>query len=636
MTRSHLLLGASALVAASLSLAGASQAAVTSQVYGGGSSLIGPYLRVVADCYGNPTDLVVQGSYPYTSGESFITLSPFNFAGVGAAAKGAQNCATTHTDPTVQINFINSGSGNGELGVITHDIGVDVGLTTDGATGHEQYPSIQFGAGDYGLGHSEIAIYNGGGTLAQGTGASSGNAVTILAPGSATTPSGLTYANPLALYGNFIQFPISIDAVAIAYSPIYKVANSSVTNVTTNYKFNVKVKNKDGSGGLRMTMPIVCAIFNGAITNWNDPALKYLNGGVSLADPTDPQAASFSVPIQLDGRADSSGTTSIFYRAMAAQCGSTTTPTVLTLATSATATESVTYTNHYLPAGGKKLPSGLIGSAAGQFHTFTGTTAVATAVGAIASPAAGGTVIHGDLTYIGTDYVLPEATAAVGGVNNYGLNVVDIKYNTAAFIEPTAATALKAFTGILPPQSTASGAYSATVTANGLRANPEDWAEPISTTISTLGGVTLATPVATPLAAPSAAGAYPLVGTTNAFLNTCYTTSNAPVIKAFFTNYLTNPLITNATAGILPKAGFGVLPTAWLTAINQTFFNTVASTKTVQNTDSLQLNVLAAGTTGQTARAAVPANPKATPPTAAVTAIYATSNTQCAAVKTGA
>jgi ABC-type phosphate transport system substrate-binding protein len=655
MTKSRLLTGASALVAASLSLAGIAQAdtgTATSQVYGGGSTLIGPYLRVVGDCFGEQADLVVQGTNQaspplYPTGESFITLTPFSFPGVGANHTKSQNCATTQAFPTYQINYINSGSGNGQLGVFTHDLTNDVGVTTDGNNGHQQYPGIQYGAGDYAVAFQNVVntsgtitytngdayIYTNGGALSQKTGNSA--VVTLLAPGDMTPPTGFTYTNPTTLYGNFIQIPVSIDAVAIAYSPVYAVANPSGTQ-TIEYSFNVKTVNTDGSGGLRLSLPVLCAIMNGAITNWNDPAIKYLNGNTSLESLSDPTpAASWSVPIQLDGRADSSGTTSIFYRALAAQCPAT---GPLTVKTGTSTTETLNgYTQNYSPNGGKKLPTALIGSGAGQFATFTGSTAVASAIGTLPTPTAGQYLTHGNLGYIGTDYVLPEANNAVGGVNNYGLNVVDISKNApgyTTFIEPTSTSALAAFgsgaTAILPPQSTAAGAYTTTAIAansHGLRNQPGDWAEPITTQYTyTCGSSTTGAcatplsngqsqPVNTPLANPAAATAYPLVGTTNAFLNTCYAqgtngstgganvASNQAVLKAFFQYYYGfntayPDTVDYAATGLLAKAGFGILPTAWRTAIYDTFFAPTTTTKTVVGTDSLNLAIETAGYAG--------------------------------------
>jgi hypothetical protein len=62
MKKTTLLMGASALVAASLGLTGGASAQVTAQVYGGGGSLIAPTLRQALDCYANPTGLVIENS----------------------------------------------------------------------------------------------------------------------------------------------------------------------------------------------------------------------------------------------------------------------------------------------------------------------------------------------------------------------------------------------------------------------------------------------------------------------------------------------------------------------------------------------------------------------------------------------
>jgi phosphate transport system substrate-binding protein len=607
MTMKSLLMGASALAGAALAVAGGAQAQVTTQIYGGGSTLIAPYLRQAADCWGNPTDLVNQGTFPYGAGsESFTTVTPFNYPGFGATAKQAQNCATTHTSASVQINYIGSGSGNGELGVVTKDETNTIGVTTDGAAGHEQYPagSIQFGAGDYGLSASEVSAANNGGPLAQKlAGNVNGSKLVSILPDT-TNPN--QYPNGLANYGAFIQVPISIDPVAIAYSSVYKV-KTDASDTPTYYKFNIHKKNADGSGGLLLDVPTVCAIFNGKITNWNDPALTKLNGGVSLKDTTDPDA--FSVPIEMVGRSDSSGTTSIFYRAMAAQCGQG-------AVTYTEAGDSYSYTNAYLPAGGKTLPltsgqvylktapdngpdSGVT-PVLGQFTIATGTSAVAKYLAFTYLPPASSTYVQGRITYIGTDVVLPAVLTT--GANTYNLNVANIEPAPGKpGIEPTAANALKAFgagaNALLPPQSTTGGVYAPTgAAANsfGLRSHAEDWVEPISTTVSYEGG----TPVNTPLADPNhniplVTTAYPFVGTTQLFLDTCYAGATvAPAIKSFLNFYENGDLVNDAKAGLLVKAGLAPLPKAWVIAIYNTFAVPTKTTATKPGTDALNLNIL--------------------------------------------
>ena len=111
MSKLNLLMGASALVAAAAGLAAPASAAGTSQVYGGGSSLIAPYLREAEDCYGKPTPLVVKGvdlTHP-----TYLPTNTFNYTGTPP-----QNCATTHVNPKFQLNYISTGSGTGLKGLV--------------------------------------------------------------------------------------------------------------------------------------------------------------------------------------------------------------------------------------------------------------------------------------------------------------------------------------------------------------------------------------------------------------------------------------------------------------------------------------------------------------------------------------
>jgi phosphate transport system substrate-binding protein len=598
MTKSKLLLGASALIA--LAVAGGAHA--TTEVFGGGSTLIGPYLRQVEDCYGSPTDLVVQGSAaktttPYAAGESFITANPFFYGGTAPF-----NCGTSHVDTSVQFNYLNAGSGNGELGVFTHDITTDVGLTTDGVGSHIQYTSVQYGMGDYGIGASEVNVYNSGsttgtpppigvaGTLSQTAG--NGAAVHVYGPGdtkalAAPTVTDVYYHNPHDQYGAFIQFPISVDPVAVAYAPVYKAVADAAGHVTQ-YSFHIKKPNKDASGGLLLDMATLCGIFNGQITLWSDPALTALNGGLSLKATNDAGPEFATLKINLFGRADSSGTTSILYRALAAQCNPT--------------SSGYAGANNYAAGGGKKLPSALLsGGATPIFTTATGSSAVATLIGNLVPPAPSSTALYGNMGYLGTDYVLPAVLST--GANTYGINVADIKplSTSTVGLEPTEKTAVAAFgkstNALLPPQSSSSGVYTITPPADskGLRSHPEDWAEPISTTVSYEGGAAVPTPLADPNHnVTGVVAAYPLVGTTNAFLNTCYADATVTAkLAALFNYYETTKVVNDTSAlhpGVLVKAGLAPLPKAWTVAINATF---ITPQKT---TAALNLNILQAGT----------------------------------------
>jgi len=594
MTKSKLLMGASALIIASLGLADAAQA--LTQVEGAGSTLIGPYIRQVFDCYGSPTPLVYQGtaaaSPPYYppgsetfSGSALNTggstplpaITPFNYLGTAPF-----NCNTQHVDTTVQFNYANTGSGNGQLYSMTHDEVTDVGTTTEAGAPPSTvaYGGGQFGMGDFGIGAADVAAYTSGGVLTQKDAGK--NLVTIPAGGNAPH------------YGNFIQFPVSIDPVTIAYAPVYGESEDAAGHVTF-LSLRVKKPNKDGSGGLLLDIPTVCAIMNGQITNLADPALTAANGGTQLADLNDPnKGSSWSVPITLVGRKDGSGTTSILYRAMAAQCGQGT-------ITYTEGGDNYVYTNQFGPGGGKNLPTSV------PFLLETGSGGVANQLGKAIVPGGPGTTVYqAQIGYIGTDYVLPAVLHT--GQNNFGLNVADvIPLGATVGIEPTAATALKAFgsltTAILPPQTVAGGSGNFTTTtiaatSHGTRAAPQDWAEPIGISITYSDGFTGPTPLADPDTYLGIKTAYPLVGTTQMFLNTCYNDATVTKDLIAFLEYLEDAKLVNDTSalhfGVLESAGLAPLPAAWNNAIENTFVTVVKTGSFATN--KLNLNIAQAGT----------------------------------------
>jgi phosphate transport system substrate-binding protein len=540
MTKSKLLMGASALVAASLAFAGSASAVTPASDYGTGSSLVAPYLNEIENCFGPKEPLDIQGSSPTVPGTQEGPLT--------SAACLAQHQAT------YTFHYMSSSSGFGQAAVFTNSP-TFAGETISGA----DYPTLEYGAGDYALAGSDVGIYDNGGCA--GSGASAFN-VANQSGGNVGACTGTLFPNPLKTYGPVIQVPDLVTAVAFTYNPVFMAVNNAGTVTTSS--FNVKVKNKDGSGGLLIDIPTMCGIFNGTITDWNAPQLTALNGKTSLT-------GGVSLPIELVGRSDSSGTTSIFYRAMAAQCGGA----------------------NYLAAGGKTLPPGLLSGnvwpgapagtepvVAGKFTTTKGSGNIAAYLGSFdlaAEAMAGGpgtTVTQGKLAYIGPDYVLPAVVNTMA--DPYSLNVVnlEVKYGTSIKkLEPTAANALLAFGKILPPQTTTLGVYSAGDTANGQRVAPQDWAEPISTMETLSTGVTQPTPLAIPTAG------YPVTGTSNLFLYQCYkTAAQGTAMQQFVDYYYTN----GVTKKTLNAAGLAALPAAWDKAIVDAFF---------KNTDALNLSI---------------------------------------------
>jgi ABC-type phosphate transport system substrate-binding protein len=547
MTKLKLMMGTSVLIA--VAYAGAANAQVS--VYGGGSTLIAPYARQAEDCYGTDQDLLFKtGS---ATAPTTQDVNDFNYINASNPAKDF-NCATTHVNGTVTLWYNGTGSGTGIDAIFTND---PTQYGPFDASGHF-WPKVHYGHSDTALVTADVNVYNNGGVE---------RGKTYVAPG--VTPGPGQFKNPSQYFGPLVQFPVLVAPVALAYAPVYKkVRDPAGSGTVLEYKFKLKTPRADGSGGLRVDQSTYCAIFNGRITNWNDAALKTLNGNVSLADPTDPQKGTFSVPLQIVGRSDGSGTTFIFTRALTAQCGAFG-PNVYTGAAS------------NLPAGisgptwDKTTPNNPVGGETlGKFTLAAGSDGVAKYLdfsdsvgdpnGSAVQPGPnpGDTVVRGRMGYIGVDYVLPYTTST--GANAYGLNSATLKNASGSFIVPTPTGALQAFTGILAPQSDINGVYTPSDTSHGMRVNPQDWV--------------LAYDAVSPLANPTGLKAYPLTGTTQYLGYTCYTDTNVVAALAKTTNPLgyldwfnTGLPTTDAKAGILAKAGYAVMPKGWRTAIVNTF-----------------------------------------------------------------
>jgi phosphate transport system substrate-binding protein len=537
--------------------------AAAGDIYGGGASLIAPYARQQMDCYALPTQLIIQGTPP-----TFQSETPFNYAGFGATLKDSQDCAIAHIVTDRTIYYDSATSGTGILSIFSHD---PTKYGTISASATQYFPSVQFAFSETPLASADVTTYNTGGTETQGS-----SSVVVVAPG--VTPGAGQYGNPDQLYGALVQFPVSIDPVAIAYDPVYeKVYNPSNPSSPTTYQFNIAYPRSNASGGLRLNAETYCKIFNGQITNWNDPALKKLNDNKSLEDPTDPTpAASWSVPLQIVGRGDSAGATSILSRNFSAVC-----PTRIT-------------GNDY-PSGASKLPSALqgpsysssnanypavTGETLGKFTLATGIPGVTKYVAFTALPSDGigadnpTTIIQGRITYVGSDSVLPAVL--VNNSNTYGLNSATLQNASNQWISPTEAGAKAAFSVISPPQSAINGDYDPSITANGLRTNPYAWVQGLAPT--------------SPLANPTTSGSYPIVGTANFLGYTCYANSTQEKTVTGYLNYIgTAHINTDPVNGILAQAGLAPLPTNWWTAITQTFVN---------NKSGLGLNISKTGSAG--------------------------------------
>jgi hypothetical protein len=286
-------------------------------------------------------------------------------------------------------------------------------------------------------------------------------------------------------------------------------------------------------------------------------------------DPTDPAGeAGFDGPLQIAGRGDSSGTTSIFTRHLARVCG----------------TSGINLAGNQYADGATTLPVSLQGGTfdgttatgvvLGKFTLATGSGNLAKYVAFLAVPGAGLTLTQGNLAYLGSDFVAPANT--VNGNNTFNLNSADLKNHSGRYEAATGMNALSAFGSLSPPQSDSNGHYNLTSCSgptDKCRAHPYDWAEPVSKT--------------SPLADPTARTAYPVVGTTNVLLYTCYASSaTTNLITKFFKWYTTNATVQEVPDGLLTKNGLAAMPSPWRTAISETF---------VTNTSGLNLNINTGG-----------------------------------------
>ncbi len=532
-----ILLGGAASLAA-LSSVGAASAATLN---GGGASLPSAYWRQASDCFGDKVDLQTRGAAATQTIPDFVPITVLTTP----AANPFFSCATTQ--PALGVgntyNYVSTGSGRGIGGIFINN---SAAWTTYPGT---QHTSVQYGLSETAVNKDNRLIYDTGIVPA---------GVTYLGNNNGVTTGGVVNGFPAggtkALGGALIQFPLLIAPVTIAFDPQYTDGNG-VTR-TLNIKTSAT---RAASGGLKLDKAAYCALFGAPlpgdlpITDLNDARLTALNsltgtGGVSLKNPAD--TTTFSQPIQLVGRSDASGTSTLWTRHLSAVCG---TPV------------SAGGTNPYNNAT-TTLPAGLVAAnTTGKYNVASGSEGVAAALDY--TPGRN----HFRIGYIGPDFVLPYVLKT--GANTFGLFTADLKNNADKFVAPTPAGALAAFGSVLPPQSTASGGFTTTPPAasTGLRINPEDWVAGPDRTAAQANpskfksnGTTLNLT------------AYPIIGTSNFLAYTCYSdTAKRKALVDYLNWYNTSNVIIKPTAsnpGVLATAGLSPLPLAWLTAIKGTFY----------------------------------------------------------------
>ncbi len=608
--RSTLLLASTMLAVAGQAVAATgtfpskSTTVTTNAIFGGGASLPAPYLRQASDCWGDKIDLAFRGVAATT------TIFDFNYAGVPAF-----NCATTQVSPVGQaVSYISTGSGRGILGYFAHSpFYVDpIGKTGDSWLGSGTGPAptvyatkVNFGASEAGLPQhdandgGDIDTYNG--TSVDGLSnpvsryvIQSGVAIEI--PNTATSPAPFTaspgvtlpgtvnttpFAQPLATYGHAIQIPLLVAIPTVSFSSVYKKVASSTGKVTS-YKFLQATATQK----LRLSNKQLCAIFSGTVSDWNQ--LTGIDSTNPISKATADTAA-FSVPLQIVGRSDGSGTTSIFYRHLEKICGAGNAYTVDANTAGGNAPTTLPSALQG-PTYDKTQPNVAVGGeVTTKFTRADGNDGVAKYLSFTAVPTANNTLVQGRIGYVGNDYVLPYVLK--NGQNTYGLFSAALQNSKNAYVAATPAAALLAFAAVQAPQTTSGAApYYYTPGLNGDRSNP-------ATNATTYAWVSAAN-IASPLADPTATGSYPLVGTTNGLFYQCYAdTTETTIVQNFLSWYYSNGVVNDKSKGILAINGFAPVTPQYQSAIQQTFLLNNYPLKTGGTATPLNLDIQQAGST---------------------------------------
>ncbi len=510
------------------------------QLNTGGASLPSPAFRNLFNCFGLPTD--------------------------GTTTLPTGCTARARTD--ISINQGSVGSGGGQRAFYSHS-------RAQLGSGQPAGP-LHIGHSDAALTQAQIALYD---NPAGGSGSPLSSGQSLAAAGVA--PSGATqFANPRASYGPMIQIPALGTAITIAYDPVYMMRRSAGGSVVR-YRFNVQ--NFRSTGGLRLDAQAYCQIFAGQITNWNDPKLTALNNGVSLKALNDSTpAASWSLPIKLAVRDDNSGTTALFTRHLRAVCEPHWGPTVTAAILNASNPSNLSGGFSQGFPGMATNSSGTTGTCVASTNAFLagtwmrgrGNEGVANCVGGngtdipLPPPTVSGaalTVKNGVIGYLAPDYVLPAVTVSNPPFAPLGLHTANLKNAAGNFIEPKT-SAIQLALGALPPPTTTID-----------RANPFKWVGRPEGIFDEGGG-----PVVNPLANPPASIplAYPIVGTTNFMVYTCYASNTVRTLIANNTTSVATQGYLNwfykrptSVNTIALASGLVPMPTATRLAIQTHFLN---------------------------------------------------------------
>jgi ABC-type phosphate transport system substrate-binding protein len=654
-------------------------------LHGAGSTAVQNVINRVFNCLGTPYELgngqPGQSGAAATSG-SLAAKSPGVYNGSPALTCNntssnvsfAGGTSTYEIQPVVTggdgntygfaAKYVGTGSGFGRKAWYWGGDVFDGGASTNAVSGvynpfnlvakDNRWSHIQFAFSDSPVATSELALYN-------------------------------TPGNAVSFGGPAIQFPLFVVPVAIAYDSEYGV-NKSGHPMTLNVQYT---GNFNGTviSALRLTTQVYCSIFNGDITNWNDPQLKALNKAVALYDPVNDTLTRWTndgVPMRLVGRMDNSGTTNIFTRHLAQVCsqGSIYKPVnnpanvnkylqaADSLPYNSAQNGGVDYTTIRSDVNYKPANSGVASKVAGSTNVVSGQWFNGSAIVSLggstfnATPSSGyngtglfivangggnvakaivaapdyqggdGTTLNGKIGYISADFVQPSVDSSGG------LVAAQIAYTSAGpFLVPTIANGLKAFGSILPPESGSTGNFVAgdsrtPTSGTATRANPQFW-----TDVLYQQGATLAQPAA----------GYPMTGTTQFFGYTCYATPGNRLAVAEMLGALISKITKDASGnkvaigafnatpvtalGIVDQSDLGIVPKTWQDAIYNTFLTSAGDAKSENLWFTTGL--LPTFTRPVAAKPATKANPSGTPAVPGKTT-YPAGNTSACTGLTGA
>jgi phosphate transport system substrate-binding protein len=232
-------------------------------------------------------------------------------------------------------------------------------------------------------------------------------------------------------------------------------------------------------------------------------------------------------------------------------------------------------------AGPTSMPTGSVGS--GYFLLADGSSRVAAAITFAPDYLLNGVLLNGKVGYISADFVNPSVDALAG----LSAATLQVGVSTTLYANPTAAAARTALGTILPPQSDTAGLFvSATADSRLVRPLTGSTPEPATRANPVAWADVLYADTNQSLARPNLG--YPMTGTTQILLYTCYNGANREAMVSFLgwtlgqyrtkgdgtpaPNGLLNGVVA-ATPGVLFQNNIAVVPSNWTRAIVNTFLS---------------------------------------------------------------